>query len=923
MLLQQQQLYLQLELEQQQLSNQQQQLANCQRMNSIQKDQDKSNLSLLNSTTQSNKDNNSEPNSPLNNSAEQSKDKKLEKDEQLISMMNSSNSPSLNIVKTENAIDNQIDLNKIDEMKVNDLKQELKRFNLPISGSKNALLERLKNYVTKNRQSIKTNSPSSIVESMEIDYSPQKPSSTISSSNSSLTSNNNSSSITSSTNQNFYCTNTISSTPVTTFATLAPLIKTHQLNLANLKSQHLQQETILNQKPRRISEPQLQHIQLHFANPFLQFATTANQSPLGHTATPLTTNHHHNSAQQIHFLSTPALNSNDLHLITQPLINNRTILQSNASLNASATLNTASASNQSTTWTLQPTNSFPQLFFYPTQLAAANNLISSNNSNSTPANLIIPSSLSSSSTSLNNNSNLTKNSNLHLSDSELITATVVTNTLQQQQQQQQQKTTKTNKKYNKNGNSKGNSKQQTKANKKNDLNKKMSISLSNNGEHNCPINENNVNNVNNNSLMINNGVNSMINLVNSQMNNLTSNNVQIKGEINNENSSSYPMRISNQEQQSFLRESTSILIDKPPPNYQEFLVSKQKKKSLINNSSTATIQSNLTFSTATNLNRSNELNDEANGNVIIMNANYSKDTIKQTNNNYESNKITNLINSSSTSALNIGTDSILTTATNSTITANVTGKTNNFQQSSSLDSSALNFRNLVEFKNLKENKLEDANLSPASNIHLNNFHSNVHSNIAHQTNFPHQTNVQTNHHHHNKFYSTNCISIEKRTMNEYSTNSFYNMNNNSLANCISQQPEVNGSNSQLNQIVSNNSNVSNGKQEIDFNLDFDLLMEDLTDFVDFDYDKSKELKQDEIKIENDQTNFMDIDSTRLTINTNFDQFSVSEQSLHTPTLPDSQEQILNSLIETNQSNSMIYDNHHFWHHNNEDYSYVL
>lgn len=264
-----------------------------------------------------------------------------------------------------------IDRNKIEEMKVNDLKQELKRYNLPISGSKNTLIVRLKNHLLSSKSAVPGESLEAL--KMEVDSPAAAPAQTT---------------FSPTTYTGTQTGNPLTSSAVTTFATLttaaeqATSVGQLQAGAGNLLGAtafltSAQSSSLLNglkppphllkaqtslssakqsavdslkspPKPmpvqRRISEPQLQHIQLHFTNSPFQFATAQSPlAPLGTAAAAAGA-----TAQQIHFLSTPALNTNanDLHLITQPLLN-----------------------NQHRIITLQPTNSFPQLFFYPTQLA--------------------------------------------------------------------------------------------------------------------------------------------------------------------------------------------------------------------------------------------------------------------------------------------------------------------------------------------------------------------------------------------------------------------------------------------------------------------------------------------------------------------------------------------------------------------------
>lgn len=1107
LLLQQQQLYLQLELEmqqKQQLNNQQQitnQLVNIQSKDQLDKQTTNCNSLLLsnnnnvikNKTMENNLsilNNNSEPNSPMqictlsnkesstsvssvnlvNNSTnsdqtitnEQMVEKQDEKSNHSAvintsmvstSMSNSpvsmkSNSPNSNVKNETSILDNLIDLNKIEEMKVNDLKQELKRRNLAISGSKTTLIERLKNYVSKNRRqsfSKVLNSPNE--SNMEIDSPVQKTNLLLNSSN--LLKNSPLSNSTTST-QSFYA-NTIT-TPVTTFATpettnlieptnllnattfltqnpaiikstfnssqnttsffakTTPLIKT-QTSLTNLKQQdNLNNSNTNINKPRRTSEPQLQHIQLHFTNPFLQFATAAPQStlnaPLG--TTPLNTTNHNSTAQQIHFLSTPALNTNDLHLFAQPLLNNR-ILQSPTN---TSTLQGSLGANQPTTWTFQPyqtSNSFPQLFFYnPTPIATTNAATTADQ----PLNSLVNSSatsLISSSSSLNaggENNKINKNKNdLNSSDSDLITNN------QQQTQRVRNKSTKATK--------------QSKANKTksffstNDLNKK-SANSSLNG--NCAKVGGSLNKSdslsNSTSLLSNNSINNgnMINQQSSFVKSEKKNDLIIEQQIaydtnqlqtqtqtqtqpqnqlqpqqqiiigtylpnmssnlSNNTPSNAPVC---QQQQQSLNYYSKILIDKPvpdyaPPNYEEATKQSKKKNLLLNGSTESNIvkfNSNSNSNNLANVNNNamhlngNYLNDNntattsvadtfngrmnsSNGAAsdcsilnssinlnINSNINFNSTIHHQDSNISNLSKTTNLINS-----VNIGNSS----------TSNVTGKTNHFQQSSSL-----------EFENLNSKNLEDNLQQPTKyNYTLDGYSSSSNS----------ITNC-------NSISSSNASSFKKLDSN-FSSSSFYsngiNINSNSfdyqndLVNCIN-QPEVNQQQMKdklafgnLNQIECQMETDSKPEvPDVDFNIDFDLLMENLDDFVqDFDYSKSSnDMKPINFNENCNLINSMETDqkscnminmgslennngeqilnSTRLTTNSNFDSFNqaldsnnnnmnTDQQTLKTPTLPESIEQmqmnafntsdqqIIQNIIKQEHLNSIPFDGNHFYNH---------
>ena len=1041
MLLQQQQLYLQLELEmqqkQQQLTNQQ--LTN-QRIELNHKDQEKANGqsnsmtsckgSLDGNSTTSNKIvNESEPNSPMQISKESAQHTSMDHYEQdnekddinnitilNTSMINTSmsNSP-VQMTKqsksdsSSSIIDCFTDLNKIEEMKVNDLKQELKRLNLPVSGSKTTLIERLKNYVSKSRAIKSSNSSPIVIESMDVVDSSPKAHLSSSSSSPSLNANSSITTITPVTtnNQQNLFTNTISSTPVTTFATLAPsdasnllgttaflttaqnpailrptfnaqnpgflttankpppnggqLIKT-QTSLTNvdLKSKDTNQG-----KPRRISEPQLQHIQLHFTNPFLQFAT---QSSLN--AAPLT--NRNSGAQQIHFLSTPALNTNDLHLFTQPttlLTSNNRILQS-----ASSPFTT----NQPTTWTLQPSNNFPQLFFYPTQLTAAatnSNLIA--NSPPVPATTnLLTSTAASSTTSLNANSNecnpmlqTNHKPDPYSSDSEL----VVTTTAKQPSKARQKSTgTKV---------SKPQTKSTNKASKNDLNNKKTSISQSSNSansnlNNNCPIdnrNKNSLCNVNNSVTTISQSNGSLSNqslptgnLLNAGSYPTSQSTNYVHLDLKQINLSEPETRIAESnhytpsiigQQQSYeptnsyaLQNASSslqgyftpILVDKqPPPPYEEATahLNSKRNQNVQKTDSQSNSRSNLTFSTtAASLNRSNE---EQLNNVIGMNANYSTNS----NNSFACNpSIAKQQSSANSMQSNMQTANLINSANIGTEPTNATDKTFRRQ------SSSLEFRNL----NSRKNSMNFEFIEPNANC------------LAHGAGEQQQpkstefysvggggsgANTFGNT---NSFESNSHESFESKhtTMNEYSSSASLNdqsyhfsqgINSNcystNLVNRINQQishqintsvyqMETDDATNSLNQ----SSNISN-KPEVDFNLDFDLLMEvpDFFDSYNETYSKACTKQEncdqncnencDQNKIQNHiESNFMEIDTNRLTIDTNFDDaFNCTEQSLHTPTLPEDafeavdQEQIINNLIDTNNTNSIAFNNnaHHF------------
>ena len=182
-----------------------------------------------------------------------------------------------------------LDLNKIEEMKVNDLKQELKRCNLPISGSKTTLIERLKNHHLLSGKSPGSGESLEVLK-MEVD-SPAPKLTTTTSSPSTYTGTQ---------------TNHLTSSSVTTFATLTTAAEqatstgnllgatafltsaqspallnglkppSHLLKAqTSLSSPKQSVDPLKSPKPvqRRISEPQLQHIQLHFQHftnpPFL------------------------------------------------------------------------------------------------------------------------------------------------------------------------------------------------------------------------------------------------------------------------------------------------------------------------------------------------------------------------------------------------------------------------------------------------------------------------------------------------------------------------------------------------------------------------------------------------------------------------------------------------------------------------------